>query len=307
MSRVIITGGTGMIGRALAKELASTGTEVVILSRNPSAARPLDPGVRIVQWDGRTAEGWGDLANGAEAIVNLAGASIGIPPIPWWLPGRRQAIRASRANAGRAVVEAIEKAAVKPRVLIQSSGINYYGLRGDHTVTEEGSAASDFAASVCVDWEASTAEVESLGVRRAVIRTAPVLTPTGGILAWLKLPFRMFVGGPLGNGKQWLSWIHIADQVGAIRFLIEKVDLSGTFDLSAPNPVTNAEFGRLVARASHRPYWLPTPALALSLVFGELGRVMILGSLRVLPARLLSAGFTFRFPDVPGAVQDLIG
>jgi uncharacterized protein (TIGR01777 family) len=306
MNQVIITGGTGLIGRALAKELSASGSQVVVLSRNPAQKQWSLPGIRVVQWDGRTAEGWGDLANEAQAIVNLAGASIGIPPVPWWIPGRKAAIRESRVNAGRAVVQAVKAAKIKPKVLIQASGINYYGLPGDRPVTEQDPAGTDFAANVCTDWEASTAEVETLGVQRAVIRTAPVLGPAGGILAWLALPFRLFAGGPLGSGKQWFSWIHLADEVGAIRFLIARPDLSGVFDLSSPYPVTNADFGRIVARTLRRPYWLPTPEIMFSLAFGELGRVMILGSLRVLPARLLSAGFAFRFADAQDAVRDLL-
>ncbi|MDE3090498.1 MAG: TIGR01777 family oxidoreductase, partial [Chloroflexota bacterium] len=185
-------------------------------------------------------------------------------------------------------------------------GINYYGLRGDQIVTEKDSAGNNFAANVCVDWEAATAEVESLGVRRVILRTAPVLAKESGILMWLALPFRLFVGGPLGNGKQWFSWIHIVDHVAAIRFFIENESARGIFNLSAPNPLTNAEFGRALARALGRPYWFPTPAFAMRLVFGELGRVMILGSQRVLPRRLQEAGFEFQFPEAKAALRDLL-
>jgi uncharacterized protein (TIGR01777 family) len=305
MNRVIIVGGSGLIGRALANDLSKSGYEVIVLSRSPASVRGLPDGVRAERWDGSTADGWGNLINGAAAIVNLAGESIGIPPIPWWLPGRREKIRTSRVNAGRAVIQAIESASKKPRVVIQASGINYYGLCGDRIVTEKDSAGNDFAARVCMDWEESTAQAELLGVRRVLIRTAPVLARESGILIWLALPFRMFVGGPLGNGTQWFSWIHIADQIAAIRFSIENENARGIFNLSSPNPLTNADFGYALGRALGRPYWFPTPAFAMRLIFGELGRVMVLGSQRVLPQRLQEAGFNFRFPEAEAALRDL--
>ncbi|HEX7593776.1 MAG TPA: TIGR01777 family oxidoreductase, partial [Anaerolineae bacterium] len=275
-------------------------------SRDPSRVRGLPANIRAEKWDDRTAAGWGSLANGAAALVNFAGENIGIPPLPWWLPGRRQRMRDSRVNAGRAVVEAVQAATEKPRVVIQASGINYYGLRGDQIVTEKESAGDDYPARVCIDWEASTAEVESLGVRRAVIRTAPNLTQQGGILSYLALPFKMFVGGPIGSGKQWFSWIHAADQVSAVRFLIENESARGVYNLSAPDPKTNAEFGRLMARVLKRPYWFPAPAFMMRLVFGELGDKLLLGSQRVLPQRLQEAGFKFQFGDAESALRDLL-
>lgn len=306
MKRVIITGGSGQMGRALAAELAKDGFDIVLLSRDPSKVSGLPVNVRAEKWDGRTAEGWGPLANGATAIVNFAGENIGIPPIPWWLPGRRQRIRDSRVNAGRAVVEAVKIAAEKPRVVIQASGINYYGLRGDQAVTEKDSAGNDFPARVCIEWEAATAEVESMGVRRAVIRTAPNLTKQDGILLYLALPFKMFVGGPIGSGKQWFSWIHSVDQVRAVRFLIENENARGVYNLTAPDPKTNADFGRLIARVLQRPYWFPVPGFVMRLVFGELGDKLLLGSQRVLPQRLQEAGFNFQFAGAESALKDLL-
>lgn len=306
MKRIIITGGSGQMGRALADDLVNVGYEVAILSRNPAKVSGLPNGVRAERWDGRTAEGWGRLANGAVAIVNLAGENIGIPPIPWWLPGRRQRIRDSRVNAGRAIVEAVQAAAERPRVVIQASGSNYYGLRGDQAVTEKDSAGDDFPASVCIDWEAATADVESMGVRRVVIRTAPNLTKRDGILFWLALPFRIFVGGPIGSGKQWFSWIHSADQVAAIRFLIEDENARGVYNLSAPDPKTNADFGRLLARVLKRPFWFSVPGFVMRLAFGELGDKLLLGSQRVLPQRLQEAGFKFQFADAESALRDLL-
>ncbi len=307
MKRVIVTGGSGQMGRALSANLAPDGYEVVLLSRNPEKVRGLPQNVRAEEWDARSAQGWGHLANGAAAIVNLAGENIGIPPIPWWWPGRRRRIRESRINAGRAVVEAVQAAAEKPGVVIQASGINYYGLRGDQIVTEKESAGEDYAANICVEWEAATAPVESLGVRRVIMRTAPNLTRRGGILFFLALPFRLFVGGPIGGGKQWFSWIHAADQVRAIRFLLENPDARGAYNLTAPDPRTNADFGQLMARILERPYWFPIPARVMRLVFGQLGELLLLGSQRVMPQRLQQAGFQFQYADAESALTDLLG
>lgn len=308
MKRIIVTGGSGQMGRAIAADLARDGYEVILLSRNPQKVIGLlaTQNVRAEKWDGRTAQGWGQLVNAETAILNLAGENIGIPPIPWWLPGRKQRIRASRVNSGHAVVEAVRTAAEKPSVVIQASGINYYGLRGDRIATETDSPGNDFAASVCVDWEAATNEVESVAVRRVIIRTAPNLTRRGGILFYLALPFRFFTGGPIGGGRQWFSWIHTADQVRAVRFLIENANTTGVYNLSAPEPKTNADFGKLIGQALRRPYWFPVPAFMIRLLFGELGDSLLLGSQRVLPQRLLDAGFKFQFGDAASALKDLL-
>jgi uncharacterized protein (TIGR01777 family) len=306
MKRIIIAGGAGQMGRALAAELAKDGYEVILLSRRPEKVSGLPRSVRAEKWDGRTAQGWGELANGATAIVNFAGENIGIPPLPWWLPGRKQRIRDSRVHAGRAIVEAVKNALEKPHVVIQASGINYYGLRGDQIVTEKEAAGNDFPAQVCLEWETATAEVEAMGVRRVIIRTAPNLTRQGGILFYLALPFRLFTGGPIGSGKQWFSWIHAVDQVSAVRFLIENESARGVYNLAAPDPRTNADFGRMIARTLHRPYWFPVPGFVLHLVFGELGDKLLLGSQRVLPQRLQEAGFMFRFGDAASALRDLL-
>lgn len=305
--RVIITGGTGLIGRRLAADLAGDGREVIVLSRNPQRAHDLPPTVRAERWDGRTAAGWGPLADGAAAIVNLAGenlAGAGFFPSRW-TPERKQLLRQSRLDAGRAVVEAVSAARVKPQVVIQASGIGHYGARGDETVTEEDGPGADFLARLTVDWEASTQPVAASGVRRAVIRTGVVLDPAEGALPRLLLPYRLCVGGPLGGGRQWLSWIHPADETAAIRFLIETPGAEGAFNLCAPNPLTNAQFGRVLGRVLGRPAWLPVPAFALAAAFGEAAATVLDGQ-RAAPARLLGLGFTFRFPEAEAALRDLL-
>jgi uncharacterized protein (TIGR01777 family) len=306
--RVLITGGTGLIGRALSASLASDGAEVIVLSRSPERAANLPGGVRAERWDARTATGWAHLADGAGAIVNLAGASLsggGLLPRRWTAE-RKRAIRDSRVDAGRAVVEAVSQASPKPGVVIQSSGVGCYGFRGDELLDEDAPPGDDFLARLARDdWEPSTAPVEEMGVRRVIIRSAAVLDRDEGALPSMMLPFRLFVGGPLGSGKQGLSWIHRADEVAAIRFLIENGEARGAFNLSAPNPVTNAGFGRVLGRVLGRPYYFPVPAFAIKLAFGEVTSVLLEGQ-RAVPRRLLDLGFAFRFPDAEAALRDLL-
>ncbi|GBD08093.1 Epimerase family protein [Candidatus Thermoflexus japonica] len=299
--RVLITGGTGFLGRALAGRLQEAGYEVIVLSRRPEQAR-LPPGVQVTRWDGRTATGWADLVDGAFALINLAGESIG----QRWTATVKQRLRESRLNAGRAVVEAIAAARTKPQVLLQASAVGYYGPRGDERLTEEDPPGNDFLARLAVDWEASTQPVEALGVRRVILRTGLVLERDGGALARLLPPFRLFAGGPLGNGRQGWSWIHRADWVEAVRFLMERPDARGPYNLTAPQPVSNAEFSRTLGRVLGRPSWLPVPALALRLIFGEGADFLLTGQF-VLPRRLLEAGFTFQYPDLESALRAILG
>ncbi len=300
---VIITGGTGLIGRALAADLLKEGHEVIVLSRRPEAYVGRVPaGVRLERWDGRTAEGWGHLVEGADAIVNLAGENIAAGR---WTAERKRRIRESRVHAGEAVTAAVLAAREKPRVVIQASAVGYYGPHGDEEVDEDTPPGNDFLARVAVDWEASTAPVEEHGVRRVIIRTGIVLTPEGGALARMLLPFRLGLGGPLGSGRQWFPWIHIADEVGAIRFLMENEATQGPYNLTAPNPVRQREFARALGRVLRRPAFLPVPAFALRLLFGEMADVLLTGQ-RAVPRRLLEAGYTFRFPDLEPALEDLV-
>lgn len=300
--RVIITGGTGLIGRQLAIDLVGAGHEVIVLSRAAGRAADLPEGVRVTQWDTRSAAGWGGLADGAGAIVNLAGENLSSGR---WTTARKEEILQSRLDAGRAVVEAIRAAQSKPLAVIQASAVGYYGPRGEEWLTEASAPGKDYLSNVTVQWEQSTAPVEEMGVRRAVIRSGVVLSPKGGALAPLLLVFRLFAGGPVGSGRQRFPWIHIGDEVAAIRFLIENANASGPFNLSAPNPPTNAEFSRALGRALGRPSWLPVPAFALRLLFGEMATVLLDGQ-RVTSQKLQQAGFRFRFTEAEPALRDLL-
>ena len=303
MKRVIITGGTGLIGRALTNDLLRNGYEVVGLSRKPQDATNVPAGARSVVWDGRSTQGWGELADGAYAIVNLAGATIARPP---WTEAYKRTIAQSRIDAGHAVVEAVKAAAQKPGVVLQASAVGIYGVRNGKAISETAPAGDDFLAQVCRQWEASTLEVEALGVRRVVIRTGLVLSARGGVLPLISLPFRMFVGGPVGSGQQFWPWIHIDDEVQAIRFLMEKADARGVFNLSAPTPLTNAEFSRTLGHVLHRPAFLTAPAIAMKLALGEMADLLLLGGQRAIPWRLQALGYTFRYANAESALRALL-
>ncbi len=308
--RVVITGGTGLIGRALGESLAADKHEVVALSRNPRHARSMPKGVKVQQWDARTAAGWGHLADGADAIVNLAGASIGGENtlailFRRWTNRNKKRILESRLNAGQAVMQAIEAARQKPKVLIQASAVGYYGVLNAGPVTEDSPHGHDFQARVPWDWEMTTSQAEVLGVRRVVIRSGLVMSGKAGILSMVALPFKFFAGGRLGSGKQWFPWIHIADEVGAIRFLIDNPNARGAFNLAAPNPVTNAQLAKILGRVMRRPSFFPVPAFALRLLLGEKA-ILVLDGAQIVPKRLLDMGFTFKFPEAEPAFRDLL-
>ena len=301
--RVLITGGSGLIGSALARELGKASLDVVVLSRDPSRVKDLPANVRAVRWDGVSPEGWGDLAEGPDtAIVHLAGEGIADGR---WSAERKRRIVDSRVKSSAAVALAIRQAKVKPRVLLQGSAVGYYGACGDELASEEHPPGTGFLAQVCIDWEKSTDEVEALGVRRVVLRTGIVLAREGGALPKMALPFRLFAGGPLGNGRQWVPWIHLADEVGAIRFLLETEAARGPFNLAAPEPVRNRDLGRVLGEVLHRPSLLPAPAFALHLALGEMA-AMVLEGQRAVPTALQKLGYTYRFPDLGRALHHLL-
>ncbi len=307
--KVVITGGTGLIGCALAESLLEDGHQPVLVARRPDGGRGLPAGARLVRWDGVSAAGWGSEVDGADAVVNLAGASLagdGLLAIPFqrWTRERKELILTSRVNAGKAVVEAISNAASRPRVLIQASAVGYYGT-GDEAVDEQAPPGSDFLARVCVAWERSTQAVEAMGVRRVIVRTALVLSRGGGLFPLIVLPFRLFAGGRLGSGRAWFPWIHIRDEVRAIRHLIETPQAGGPFNLVAPEAVRSADFTRALARILRRPALLPVPALLLRLALGEKS-ILVLEGQRARPRRLAEIGFTFEFPDLEAALRDLL-
>ena len=305
--RVIIGGGAGLIGRQLTMELAQHGYEVIILSRNPEKVISVPNSVEVVAWDGVSTKGWGHLVNEALAIVNLSGENIaGGSFLPSRLTDeRKRRIRDSRILSGKVLVEAIGAAKNKPEVFVQSSAIGYYGFHGDEKLNEDSPPGDDFFAE-WKEWETVSAPVEDMGVRRVIVRSGIFFsTGRGSALNRLVLPFKLYGGGPIASGEQYLSWIHEVDEVRAIRFLIEHKEARGAFNLTAPNPATNAEVGRAIAKVLHRPYYFPAPKFAFKLAFGEVSALVTEGQ-RVLPERLLEDGFEFRFPEVEPALQDLL-
>lgn len=303
--RVLIAGGSGLIGRALVDDLAGNGYEVVVLSRNPDRVSGLPAGARAAEWDADTTDGWKNEVDGALAIVNLAGESVASGR---WTEERKRRILDSRLDATGAVVSAcraVEQSGGRPpSVLLQGSAVGYYGPGGDRVLTEESPEGQDFLADVAVRWEAASEPVEGLGVRRVLLRTGVVLSSSGGVLEKMALPFKFFVGGKVGGGDQWVPWIHLHDEVRAIRFLLETQEARGPFNLVAPEPVQNAELSRRLAAELSRPSWMPAPSFALRLILGEMADLLLTGQ-RAVPEALATLGFSFRFPDLATALADL--
>lgn len=305
--RIIMTGGTGYIGSYLAQELSADGHEIIVLSRNPHNVPNRIAKIRYERWDANTPENWGNLVEGAYAILNFAGENLagdGFLPARW-TPERKRSILESRAKAGKAISDAIKAARQKPDVLIQASAIGYYGVDKHRAFVESDPAGTDFQARVCIAWENSVADVASMGVRVILARTGLVLSADSrSILTRLLLPFKLFAGGNIGDGQQWLSWIHQVDYGRSIRHLLNNANANGAYNLTAPTPIRNAEFTQIVGKVLHRPALIPTPALAFKLAFGEIATLVIDG-VQVIPARLIEEKFTFQFSDFESALRNL--
>jgi uncharacterized protein len=295
---VMIAGGSGFLGRALAKSLLADGYNVFILTRG---SRIMD-GTQAVKWDAKTTDGWGHLVDEMDVVIHLTGKTLASWP---WTASKKQAFIDSRVLPGLALAEAIQKSTRRPSLFIQQSGIAHYGLSGD-LADESTSPADDFPAQLTVKLEAATKSVEDLGVRRIVLRSAVVLARENILLKLMVLPIQLFIGGPFGSGKHAMPWIHLTDWVGAVRHLIEKKDARGAYNLIAPTPTSNAEFNRTLAKIIHRPYWFPTPAFLLRTFLGEMS-VLILEGRFSQPKRLLESGYRFQFPGLHEALSDLLG
>ena len=295
--KIAISGASGFIGRKLLKTLAADGHSLQVLSRHAGMNMPA--GVKVFPWDPAKGEPSADSLRDVDAVVHLAGE----PVAQRWNAAVKARIRDSRVVGTTNLVKAMARLPRKPGVLVCSSAIGYYGSRGDEILTEISTPGGDFLAEVCAGWERSAAEAEALGVRVVSIRTGHVLDPRGGLLKRILTPFRMGIGGKLGNGRQWTSWIHLEDLANLFHFAVEQ-PVSGALNGVAPNPVSNAEFTRALAAALHRPAIFPVPKLALRAIFGEMAEV-ILSSQRVLPERPQAAGFVFHFPDLAPALENL--
>jgi len=294
---ILIAGGSGFLGTALSKSLEQDGHKVFILTRRS----PNQP--NQIQWDGKTTTGWGDRVNKMDAIINLTGYGLEHWP---WTKRQKQRFLDSRVIPGLALASAIKEASRRPNIFIQISGINRYGLRNDGLADESTPAADDYLAQLTVQWEDATKSIEELGVRRIVIRTAVVLAARGGLFPLMALPVKLFFGGRFGDGKQATPWIHIEDQVNAIKFLLQNENANGPFNLIAPTPTSNADFMRIIADHLKRPYWFHLPSFLLRIPLGEMSVLLTEGSYSQ-PKRLLELGYQFKFPTLQDAVKDIFG
>jgi uncharacterized protein len=292
---ILIAGGAGFIGSALGSLLKQDHHEVYILTRRTPRNS------HQIQWDGRSTQGWQQRMNEMDAVVNLTG--FGLEHWPW-TKRQKAKFESSRVEPGRALVSAIEAASRRPRVFLQVSGINHYGLRGEGLADESTPAADDYLAQLTVKWEAATQSVDELGVRRVVARTAVVLARRGGLFPLMALPVRLYFGGRLGDGTQAMPWIHLTDVVHALAFLLQSEKARGPYNLIAPAPSSNEEFMRTVAHTLHRPYWFHVPKFLLKLALGEMS-VLITEGRYSQPKRLLEDGFIFRFPTIQKALEEI--
>jgi uncharacterized protein (TIGR01777 family) len=308
--RFVIAGGTGFIGSPLAEVYAEEGHDVRVLTRGlrdgESRHEPGTgmPGITRVGWTPDGSSGtWASVVHGADAVVNLAGVSLANGR---WTPQRKAQMRDSRILSTRSIVTAITSVGTPPKVLVNSSAVGYYGISPEPK-TEESKAGDGFLASLAEDWEAEATKAERAGTRVVLLRTGVVLEKSGGALPEMMRPFRFFVGGPLGSGKQYLSWIHRLDVIEMIRWIIETPAVAGPVNATAPFPVTNREFARALGRALHRPSFVPAPGFALKALLGEMAQPMLLEGQRVLPTRAQQHGYHFRYPEIDIAMRGIFG
>jgi len=296
--RILLTGGTGLIGQALCRHWQRQGHELWVWSRNPQQVPALCSGAqgiaRLEALDGRPP---------VDAVVNLAGAPIASHR---WTAARRDLLWRSRVDLTRTLVDWMGRQTTVPPVLISGSATGWYGDGGEQWLSEDSMPGrTDFGSRLCMAWEQEAERARQWGARVVLLRTAPVLAPHAGVLARLLPPFRLGLGGTLGNGRQWMSWIHIEDQVALIDHLLHSDTCSGPYNACAPQAVRNAEFTRILARTLGRPALLPVPAWALRLALGEMS-VLVLGGQRLVPQRAREAGFSWRHPELPAALGQLL-
>ena len=294
---ILLTGGTGLIGRELCRHWLSQGHSLTVWSRRPE---------KVPDLCGAQVRGIGRLEEldetPVDAVINLAGAPIADR---LWTHRRKALLWSSRISLTETLLAWLESRGQKPQVLISGSAVGWYGDGGERELTEESPPVSeDFASQLCIAWEETAQRAEALSMRVVLIRTGLVLSAQGGFLSRLLLPFKAGLGGPIGNGRQWMPWIHIDDQIGLIDFLLHQNSASGPYNACAPKPVRNREFAKTLAAVLHRPAFMPMPAFALKVGLGELS-LLLLGGQRATPARLLAAGYIFRFTDLRAALDDL--
>jgi uncharacterized protein (TIGR01777 family) len=298
--KIAITGASGFIGGILADHLWTRRHHLVLLSRNPPEVSNLTQ-QEWIAWNPGASGDWEEAIEGVDGIINLAGEPIAAKR---WSDSQKEKIRFSRIESTKALVKAIGKAKQKPKFLISSSAVGYYGPRGDETVTEETAPGTDYLARVCVDWEKEARNAESYDVRVVLVRTGIVLDKGKGALAKMIVPFKYFAGGPLGSGNQWMPWIHIADQIGLLTFLLENQNACGPFNATAPNPVTMSEFCKTLGNVLNRPSWASVPGSMLTILVGEMAEMLLNGQ-RAVPQAAIKLGYEFMYPHLMPALESL--
>ncbi len=298
--KIVVTGATGMIGTVLTERLSNSHHSLVLLSRRPPAEN--HAAKRQWQaWQPGVGGEWERAIDGADAVINLAGEPIAGKR---WTAKQKEILRSSRIEGTKALVQAMAKAKVKAKLLISSSAVGYYGPHGDEALNEDSKPGDDFLARLCVDWETEARKAEAFGVRVCLLRTGIVLAKGEGALKKMVPPFKMFTGGPLGSGRQWMPWIHLDDEVGLIQFLVDNDSARGAFNGTAPNPVTMAEFSQTLAAVLNRPSWARVPPAVLALVVGEMAEMLLNGQ-RVIPEAAVKLGYQFKFPSLKPALESL--
>jgi uncharacterized protein (TIGR01777 family) len=305
--RVFVTGGTGLVGSRLIRELRKRSDEVAVLTRRPDVARQkLDPGCRVVEGDPMQAGPWMAEVEACDAVVHLAGENIFGRR---WNAEFKDLLLQSRTQSTRQVVEALGRAPRRqddsPKILVNASAVGYYGSHGDEELTESSPPGDDLLARTCIAWEQEAQAAVPVGVRLAILRIGIVLDGQGGALPRMLTPFKLFVGGPVGSGTQYMSWIHLDDMVGLCLLVLDNPGAAGPLNATAPGPVTNKEFSRAIGRVLGRPSFFRTPGVMLRLGLGEVAEVITTGQ-RVLPRRALELGHTFKFPELNAALRDVL-
>jgi uncharacterized protein len=301
--KVVIAGGSGLIGRRVIAELLQARHDVTVLSRSPEKVRKYFPAVRGELWDTKTSNILIDVLDGADALINLTGESIASKR---WTRLQKERILSSRIESTRAIADAIKQTLHQPRVLLNASAVGYYGNMPEGEVNETSPGGTGFLADVCAMWEAEALRVQEFGVRVVLLRTGIVLDSCGGVLQKFLSLFRFFVGGPLGSGRQWFPWIHQRDEVRAILFAMENERIAGPLNLAAPESVRMSKFCSVLGKILHRPPLLRVPAYALKLALGEMAEPLLLHGQKTISKKLLETGFTFTFPKLEDALMDLL-
>jgi uncharacterized protein (TIGR01777 family) len=297
--RILITGASGLIGTALQRSFDEKGYEMLLASRSEPKSE------RDIQWNADTGFAKEDLPRleGLDAAIHLAGESISALR---WTDEKKKAIRDSRVHGTRTMIETFAQLEKKPKVFISASAIGFYGDRGDDEVTETSAAGDTFLSDVSKEWESESRRAEDMGIRTVLLRNGIVLSKEGGALATMMTPFKLGVGGVVGSGKQWMSWVSLDDVVGIVNYALENENLRGAINVASPNPVTNEEFTKTLGEVLYRPTFLPLPEFAVNLVFGEMGDALLIDSTKVIPKRLLDAGYKFKYPEIKPALENAV-